>query len=36
MVTSSAYIYLMQTENVGGREAAEFFRELKRIDGSEH
>ena len=32
MVTSSAYIYLMQTENVGGREAAEFFMELLRTD----
>ena len=35
MVTSSAYIYLMQTESVGGREAADFFRELKRIDESQ-
>ena len=34
MVISSAYIYLMQTENVGGREAADFFRELKKIDES--
>ena len=32
MVTSCAYIYLLQTENIGGREAADFFRELKRID----
>ena len=34
LVTSSAYIYLMQTENIGGREAADFFRELKTIDES--
>ena len=34
MVTSSAYIYLMQTENVGGREAVDFFKELQRIDKS--
>ena len=32
MVTSCAYIYLLPTENIGGRDAAEFFRELKRID----
>ena len=32
MVTSCAYIYLMQTENIGGKEAEDFFRELRRID----
>ena len=32
MVTSSAYIYLVQTENVGGKEAADFFKELQTID----
>ena len=34
MVTSSAYIYLIQTENVGGREAANFYKELQRMDNS--
>lgn len=34
MVTSSAYIYLIQTENVGGREAADFFKELQKMDKS--
>lgn len=34
MLTSSAYIYLMQTENVGGREAAEFFKDLVKTDNS--
>lgn len=28
LITSSAYIYLLQTENIGGTEAAEFFKEL--------
>ena len=32
MVTSCAYIYLLQTENIGGRDVADFFKELKRID----
>lgn len=32
MITSSAYIYLLQTENVGGLEAVKFFKELQRID----
>ena len=36
VVTSSAYIYLMQTENVGGREAADFFKELQRMDKSRY
>ena len=34
MNTSSAYIYLMQTESVGGREAMEFFDELNKCDKS--
>ena len=34
LVTSSAYIYLLQTENIGGTEAAEFFKELIRKDRS--
>ena len=34
VVTSSAYIYLMQTENIGGTEAAAFFKEVQRIDSS--
>jgi hypothetical protein len=32
MVFSSAYIYLMQLEIVGGSEAAKFFTELRKID----
>ena len=32
MVFSSAYIYLLQLENVGGTEAAKFFTELDKID----
>ena len=32
MIFSSAYIYLMQLENVGGTEAAKFFTELDKID----
>ena len=32
LVTSSAYIYLLQTENIGGTEAADFFKELIRKD----
>ena len=32
--TSSAYIYLLQTEHIGGTEAAEFFKELLRKDKS--
>ena len=32
MVTSCAYIYLLQTENIGGRDTADFFKQLKRID----
>ena len=35
MVTSSAYIYLVQTENVGGKEAAAFFMELDKLDKGE-
>ena len=34
LVTSSAYIYLLQTENIGGTEAAEFFKELIAKDKS--
>ena len=34
MVTSSSYIYLLQTENIGGTEAEEFFKELIRKDKS--
>ena len=34
LVTSSAYIYLLQTENIGGTEAAEFFKELIGKDKS--
>ena len=34
LVTSSAYIYLLQTEHIGGTEAAEFFKELIRKDKS--
>ena len=34
MISSSAYIYLLQTENIGGTEAAEFFKELIRNDKS--
>lgn len=34
LITSSAYIYLLQTENIGGTEAAEFFKELIRKDKS--
>lgn len=36
MVTSSAYIYLIQTENVGGREAADFFKQLQSMDKSRY
>lgn len=36
MVTSSAYVYLVQTENVGGREAADFFKQLQSIDKSKY
>lgn len=32
MISSSAYIYLMQWENIGGKEAAEFFKELAASD----
>ena len=32
LLTSSAYIYLLQTENIGGTEAADFFKELARLD----
>lgn len=35
IVTSSAYIYLLQTENIGGEEAEEFFKELAQKDKSE-
>ena len=34
MVTSSAYIYLLQSENIGGREAADFFKQLQSMDKS--
>ena len=34
LVSSSAYIYLLQTENIGGTEAAEFFKELVTKDRS--
>ena len=34
LVTSSAYIYLIQTENIGGTEAAHFFKELTQKDKS--
>ena len=34
LLTSSAYIYLLQTENIGGTEAADFFKELDRLDKS--
>ena len=34
LVTSSAYIYLLQTENIGGTEAADFFKELTGKDKS--
>lgn len=34
VVTSSAYIYLILTENIGGMEAAAFFKEVQRIDSS--
>ena len=34
LVTSSAYIYLIQTENIGGTEAAHFFKELNQKDKS--
>ena len=36
MATSSAYIYLIQTENVGGREAADFFKQLQSMDESRY
>ena len=36
MATSSAYIYLIQTENVGGREAADFFKQLQSMDKSRY
>ena len=32
MITSSAYIYLVQMENIDGTEAANFFTELVKID----
>ena len=32
IVSSSAYIYLLQTENIGGKEVAEFFRQLNETD----
>lgn len=32
MAFSSAYIYLVQMENIGGTEAAKFFIELDKID----
>lgn len=34
VVASSAYIYLMQTENIDGKEAADFFKELEKMDKS--
>ena len=34
LLTSSAYIYLLQTENIGGTEVADFFKELARLDKS--
>ena len=36
MVTSSAYIYLTQTENVRGREAFKFFKGLQEKDKGKH
>ena len=35
LITSSAYIYLLQTENISGKEAAEFFKDLKEKDDGE-
>lgn len=32
MVTSSAYIYLMQTEDIGGKDAEHFFKSLQKAD----
>ena len=32
MVTSSAYIYLMQVEDVGGKNAENFFKALQETD----
>ena len=32
LVISSVYIYLLQAENIGGPEAADFFKELIRTD----
>ena len=32
MIASSAYIYLMQTEYIGGKEVQEFFKELVAKD----
>ena len=34
LVTSSAYIYLLQTESIGGTEARDFFKELAAKDKS--
>ena len=34
LVSSSAYIYLLQTENVNGKDAQEFFKELSKMDQS--
>ena len=36
IVSSSAYIYLLQTENIGGKEVAEFFKQLKETDQGEY
>ena len=36
LITSSAYIYLLQTENIGGTEAADFFKELSKNDKCIH
>ena len=32
LITSTAYIYLLQTENIGGTEVADFFKELSQKD----
>lgn len=32
MLTSSAYIYLMQAENIGTKETAQFFKDLHQTD----
>ena len=32
VITSSAYIYLMQSGDIGGKEAAEFFKDLNKKD----